>query len=315
MIISEFNHNHIEEAAKLALNEYHEERTVVNILPDEDYYNLFCDMLSKLIDNSLGVVTIEDNKVKGFISCYNPIDKLFGTSLGVFSPIHAHGTIKENRGRIYSQLYQTAAKKWVEQGILSHAIALYSHDKTSIDSFFWNGFGLRCIDAIREVESIPSNPKCNYFELTNTDLKDIVEMENDLVSHLRNTPMFMARTPNHTLESLLKEKTDEDSRFFGAKLDDKLIGFIKISNSGENFACNNAKMKNICGAYLIPEYRGNGIYQGLLSYLMDVLINEGYSRCGVDFESFNPTAKGFWLKHFTPYTYSVTRRIDERILK
>jgi len=31
----------------------------------------------------------------------------------------------------------------------------------------------------------------------------------------------------------------------------------------------------------------------------------------VDFETFNPTAYGFWSKHFELYTNSLTRRIDE----
>lgn len=315
MNINKFNSNHIEECAHLALNEYHRERSIVDILPSEDYFSLFCDMLTGLTKHDLGVVGIENNKVVGFLACYPPMDKLFGTSKGVFSPIHAHGTIEENRGYIYSKLYQAASKKWVHEGILSHCIALYSHDKETLDSFYWNNFGLRCVDAIRKVKPIPHNSGCTYFELSDADLKDIVDMENDLVSHLRQTPMFMARTPNHTFEGLLEEKNEEHCRFFGAKLDDKTVGFIKIGSSGENFACDDKSMTNICGAYLLPEYRGNGIYQGLLSYLMDVLINERYSLCGVDFESFNPTAKGFWLKDFTPYTYSVTRRIDERILK
>lgn len=33
-----------------------------------------------------------------------------------------------------------------------------------------------------------------------------------------------------------------------------------------------------------------------------VLKGEGYTRLGVNFESFNPTARGFWLKYFTAYT-------------
>jgi len=37
----------------------------------------------------------------------------------------------------------------------------------------------------------------------------------------------------------------------------------------------------------------------------------GYTRLGVIFESFNPSGSGFWLKHFTAYTHSVVRRIDE----
>lgn len=35
---------------------------------------------------------------------------------------------------------------------------------------------------------------------------------------------------------------------------------------------------------------------------------------GLDFESINPTAYVFWTKYFTPYTHSVVRRIDEKII-
>jgi len=49
----------------------------------------------------------------------------------------------------------------------------------------------------------------------------------------------------------------------------------------------------------------------MLNLLLKKLKTQGYTRLGVDFESINPTAYGFWLKHFTAYTYSVVRRIDE----
>lgn len=65
----------------------------------------------------------------------------------------------------------------------------------------------------------------------------------------------------------------------------------------------------------LPEYRGRDIYPNLLNYAIDKLAGEGYKLLGVDFESFNPTAYGFWLKHFTAYTKSVVRRIDECALR
>jgi len=34
----------------------------------------------------------------------------------------------------------------------------------------------------------------------------------------------------------------------------------------------------------------------------------------LDFESINPAAYGFWLKHFDTYTRSVVRRIDEHAI-
>ena len=73
-------------------------------------------------------------------------------------------------------------------------------------------------------------------------------------------------------------------------------------------------MRNICGAFCLPEYRGRGIMQGMLDACINVLSMEGFRLLGVDFESFNPAARGFWLKHFVPYTNSLVRRIDESAL-
>ncbi len=72
-------------------------------------------------------------------------------------------------------------------------------------------------------------------------------------------------------------------------------------------------MVNICGAYLLLGYRGKGVYTKLLAVMLETVQAEGYTRCGVDFESLNPTARGYWTKHFTAYTNSVVRRIDEPI--
>lgn len=65
----------------------------------------------------------------------------------------------------------------------------------------------------------------------------------------------------------------------------------------------------------MPEHRGKGLNQKLLSMLIQKLKAKGYTRLGVDFESLNPTAYGFWLKYFDAYTHSVVRRIDEKILE
>ena len=72
---------------------------------------------------------------------------------------------------------------------------------------------------------------------------------------------------------------------------------------------------NICGAYCLPEYRGTGAAQAVLEHMLCTFQTEGFNRLGVDCESFNPTALGFWRKYFDAYTYSVVRRIDENIIK
>ena len=51
-----------------------------------------------------------------------------------------------------------------------------------------------------------------------------------------------------------------------------------------------------------------------MNFVIRILAAEGYTHLGVDYESFNPTAAGFWQKHFIPYTSGVVRRIDENVL-
>lgn len=107
----------------------------------------------------------------------------------------------------------------------------------------------------------------------------------------------------------------EGERHFVAKQDGTLCAFLKISASGETLAAMGSAYRHIRGAYCLPEHRGKGVYQNLLNFTISVLKSEGYTRLGVNFESFNPTARGFWLKYFNAYTHSVVRRIDERIVK
>ena len=50
--------------------------------------------------------------------------------------------------------------------------------------------------------------------------------------------------------------------------------------------------------------------RGLLEHVKADLKAENIPLLGVDCESINPTANRFWQKFFTPYTCSVTRRIE-----
>ena len=196
-------------------------------------------------------------------------------------------------------------------------MALYAHDAEARDSFYWNGFGLRCVDAVRPLEPVARDeyPGYTFCELPKEETSCIVPLKNGLIGHLQNTPMFMPFFFKVTAEEVSEESKKGNFRYFVANKGDRTVAYIMITNEGENFTCDDPGTANICGAYMFPEYRGSGVYTGLLAFLIDTLAREGYSRCGVDFESFNPTAGGFWLKHFTTYTHSVVRRIDERIVK
>jgi len=306
-----FGSQHIEEARKLVGKAYMEEQQKVPILP----LDAEVPPLDKYADNKLGVAALSSGRLVGFLCCLSPWDNFFGTSKGTFVPVNAHATVKEERNKIYSLLYQYASEVWVRNGILSQAIGVYTQDTQAVESFFENGFGLRTIDAVRSLEPIKVSdyPKDIIFhELEIERFPELLPQLNNLIEHLNGSPNFMPHSKYNEKE--FKKQIDESPRrYFVAEKAGRLIGHIKITTEGESFIGDTEYMINIQGAYLEEEFRGSGIYKCLLDYTIRELKKEGYIQLGVDFESFNPTARRFWLKFFTPYIYGMTRRIDERI--
>jgi GNAT superfamily N-acetyltransferase len=117
-------------------------------------------------------------------------------------------------------------------------------------------------------------------------------------------------TPESFINSCVKMR----KRFFAAKYRGELCAYLMVLRSGETFVAGQQGYIHIGGAFCLPVHRGKGVFQNLLEYAVSALKNEGYSRLGVDFESINPAAYGFWLKYFAAYTHGVARRIDERVL-
>jgi len=139
-----------------------------------------------------------------------------------------------------------------------------------------------------------------------------LKLSNGLIAHLGNSPTFMKFNPIN--EEELYQRSPEGVRYFAVKTEGHYIAYVKISAEGENFVAEDNRMMNICGAYCEPEYRGIGVFHNLLCHLMTILKKDGYQLLGVDCESFNPAARGFWLKYFTEYTHSVVRRIDDKAI-
>jgi ribosomal protein S18 acetylase RimI-like enzyme len=68
----------------------------------------------------------------------------------------------------------------------------------------------------------------------------------------------------------------------------------------------------ISGAYIRPQYRGRRAAPAILDAALRDYAAQGFARCSVDFESFNPEAATFWIKYFDPVCLSVTR-VPERV--
>ena len=313
--IFDFKESHIEEAQKLAISSYDEERCFVSALPETKSI----PDLTWFAENNKGITAFENGKMVGYLCAWGPFENAFGcnpNTKGIWSPAHGNCAIGGNKVRVYREMYQSIAKKWVDDGALVHPITLYAHDKAAIEALFSYGFGLRCIDAVKltEQREIKYPADVLFEELPKGEAGRITELNNGLIEHLGKSPCFL-KYCKKTPEMILNETMVGNIRYFIAKQNGEIISYLKASDDGEHFSTKAQDMMNICGAYLPPEHRSRGIFDTLLYYTENIFVTEGYKRLGVDFESFNPTAYGFWLKYFTAYTYSVVRRIDECALE
>ena len=311
MQIVDFTVEHIEAALRLAKLNYEAERGFVPALPPIDRL----PDLYPYAENGLGVAAFEGDMMLGFLCSVSPFKNAFRSTdaTGVFSSMGANGAVRENRAKVYARMYQAAGDKWANAGASSHAVCLYAHDKETQEQFFRYGFGTRCVDAIRGMDEITAPPCVGYSfaELTPDEFLQMLPLDHTLDAHMAASPTFILRQ-SETPESFMKQAGHFHSTYFVAKDNGQIIAYIRAERDGETFICDTPGYLHIKGAFCLPEYRGKGLNQKLLSMLIQKLKTKGYTHLGVDLESVNPTAYGFWLKHFDAYTHGVVRRIDER---
>ncbi len=309
MIIKDLTIEMMEDARILLKENFEEARNNHAIIPDDTYI----PSVETLFTNGLGSVAYENGKMLAFLSGFGPWGPVFCTkdTMGVYSPLHAHAAVKENRKRIYQMLYQAAAEKWARAGAASHTITLYDPDDDAKEAFFDYGFGKRCVDLIRTTEQMDiAVPHVECAVLPNENTREIRRLRRALSDHLAQSPTFM-KSADSAVEDWLDRREKDPPRVFIAKVDGEIVAYMEVQEEGENFITAHPSMKNICGAYCLPDKCGQNIAAALLNFILKTLKSESVPLLGVDCESINPTAVNFWKKHFAPYTQSLVRRIDE----
>ena len=316
IVFDDFREEYICEATRLALREFEREMRYNSDIPAKDYEKHISKLIRWLHTHPYGKAALCEGRLVGYILFAGPWDGFFGNVKGVFSPLggSAFSIDYKNRGRLASQLFAAVSEDFVKNGVFSCALSRYAHDEETAKSFVMNGFGIRCCDAVCEIAkmNLPSVSCDIIFEELSVDrFSTVKHLQKGLNNHLASAPTFFPSEPfDDWFERWIKR---DEMRIFVAKSNEDIIGFISIADSAENFIAECDGVKNICGAYFDEKNRGKGIAQGLLSFVRDALISEGVTHLGVDCETLNPTALGFWTKYFSPYTYSFARRIDERI--
>lgn len=123
----------------------------------------------------------------------------------------------------------------------------------------------------------------------------------------RKTARWGGRAPVDELRELV---SSGESAVFVAESDGNVVGFmgIRIADAPNVVAALDAGIATLdgIGAYLEPEARNQGAGDELLRSCL-TWARDRADRVHVDFESANPSARSFWLRYFTAYSYSLMR--------
>ena len=315
---------YLDDAVTLMTSDYQKACLACPILAKADAVPNIRRLLTGLFQNGLGKLALKEGKLIGYLAFFGPWDGFHGNVKGAFSPLGGNSFASAeitgiSRDKLASMLIAAVSDDFVQRRIFQPAISTYAHDLEIARSLVLNGFGIRCSDTIMSLEEPAPlltagaglDPSFSIREVPLDRRLSLLPLKQGLIKHLSNAPALF---PTYLSDELIQgQLTDSDIRYFAAYKGDVPIGYMGVEAEGETFICNTPHTANICGAYVLPEYRTRGIARAILSYICETYRLEGYQLLGEDCETLNPTALRFWTKYFIPYTYSYIRRFDERI--
>ena len=312
MQIVPFSKEYLEQAAALFIQNFHNQRLAIPLLPDlmEGQEHVEA-MLSEAFDSSSGLVVLDGGRLVGYL-CWFLVDRFRDTDRkGAYVPEWGHTCIEKDKTRLYQALYQSAGRIWHDSGCQVHAITLLSQDQVAEKTWYWNGFGLTVVDIIRPMKllGIAYQTPFTIRRATAADASALTRLDAEHRQHYAQSPIFMApRSILNTSENIEYLSRPKNSVWLAEK-GKELVGFIRFD--GHDFDISRILESEdavaISGAYVRPEYRGMKAAAAILDSALRDYQSMGLKYCAADFESFNPEAANFWLRYFIPVCYSVVR--------
>jgi ribosomal protein S18 acetylase RimI-like enzyme len=302
----------IPDAISLFTRELSDLKVQLSELPEQkvDVQRLSLE-LQLLVSKSQILAAVNEDGIAGYLGWY-----LFNRFREVdrrtaYSPDYAHAAPGPQKLKIYQALYNAASSIWFDNACEEFVFTLLANDMR-LDSFwYWNGFGLIVVDAIRSLSSPLAHPQSDVVicKANPTDLNRIVLLDREHFQHYSSPPTLMIPRSPRSTENLAGIIAGTDSSIWLAYSGRTLIGFMSFETESEGATTLVSSDTNtaITSAYVKPEFRGKQVALGILAHALRDYSYRGFLTCSVDFESVNPYAAHFWMKYFKPVCQSVMR--------
>jgi GNAT superfamily N-acetyltransferase len=321
MEITSLRREYIPQAAALFVESYKKQRLATPSLSDRMEDNgLLATKLSRLLDTCPGVAALEDGRLVGYMGWYIADHFRATERKGAYCPEWGHSSVEEAKPEIYRAMYRVAAAQWAAAGCQVHAVTLLAQDRQAERAWFWNGFGLTVVDAVRPMRSLdrPCSTDLCVRKAAKADAPILAILDAEHCRHYAASPVFMP-PPHNSDAAEFAEFLSRPKNSIWLAMDGELpAGFIRYDgydSDGVEVLVSEAAVY-ITGAYVRPAYRGRKVGAALLDAALRDYAGQGFTCCAVNFESFNPEAASFWMRHFEPVCLSVLRvpeRLSEKV--
>lgn len=312
--VTHINLGEYSQAAALFVNDYSQLCEMIPALPSDMAETTRVESrLTGLFNQCQGLAARRDGELVGYLGWYI-VPGFRGTGwLGAYVPEYGHSAVPQILSQVYQALYQEATRIWMAAGAQLHAITILAHNQAERDHWFWSGFGLLVVDAIRPVQPLKPRPN-NTLTIRKAapgDAADLQALDIEHCQHYTQPPVFMS--PNQVSPDSSQEwqkfLNRPDNAAWMALEDETPAGFIRFDAQGGDGSAilEGDSSVFISGAYVRPAYRARGAASAILDAALQDYAVKGYQRCTLDFESANPQASAFWLRYFQPAAYSLIR--------
>jgi GNAT superfamily N-acetyltransferase len=312
MKIAAFDQDHVAEAAALFVHSYHTQRLATPILPGkmEDPAQVSA-MLERLVRDCPGVIAVEHDRLVGYMG-WLFADGFRGTERkGAYVPEWGHACVEDGKAKIERALYRAAAEHWAAADCQVHAITLLAYDHAAVQAWFWNGFGLTVVDAVRPIQplNVPYATDLHIRKATPDDAQSLAELDAKHWAHYTQSPIFMPSQAGRDAADHVAFLSRPKNSIWLALDGAVSVGFIRYEGYDFDGVAIVESDDAVCitGAYVRPAYRGRRVAVALLDAALRDYQARGLTFCAVNFESFNPEAAAFWMKYFEPVCLSVVR--------
>ena len=308
--------DHLQDALRLVSKRYMQLYKNVPDLPSKyTMSKTFLPLLQNLFHASgAGVAAFHQNRLVGFLTGW--LMSSFRGKRSVYSPEWGNGAELSDSGKIYQEMYSFLSAEWVSRRYIAHYISLFPNDKQAINAWYWMGFGMISVDAIRGLDPIEEEPgKYQIRAAEPQELDQVIQLQENLRSYMWEAPIFLitAEKDRDYYEAWL---SDPQKVIWLAWARERPVAFMRLGPADEDVCTviQDEGTTSIYAAFTKERFRNSGLGASLLNHALNEARNAGYKRCAVCFEPMNLLGTRFWLKYFQPVCYSVVRYIDWRVL-